>query len=74
MAKATLKKLQAVVDTLAPEFEIVKGEGYFYFSMKDTASNAKYPESIYIYAMNQMTLEEWTEYLEGHLGEQKCTH
>jgi len=68
MAKATIKKLQEVVDRLAPEFEINKGEGYFYFSIKDGVADAEYPESIYIYAMNQMTLEEWASYLETHLS------
>ncbi len=68
--RATLKKIQAHIDTIDPELEFVKGEGYFYFSFKDWKNATKdEPDSLMIYAMNHMTLEEWKVLLADHISE-----
>ena len=60
MAKVTLKKINQYLGTLTPHFELVKGNGYFYFAhTPDAPTYLDVPESIYVCHLNQQTLDAW---------------
>jgi len=68
--KATLQKINEYLATIAPHFELVKGNGYFYFAHRpDAPTYADVPESIYVCHLNHMTLEDWKKWVEFGIKE-----
>ena len=71
-----MKNLNQYVDTFKlPEFEyeLVRGQGYFYFSHKWTApdSTPEPPPSIYTCYLHQATLEQWKKMIDGSIEDWK---
>ena len=68
--KATTAKIQAHIDATYPGLDInfyKCPEGYFYFSGEsDIAMDV---ESIYVFALNQMSLETWLKRVDKHIEE-----
>ena len=58
--RLTLKKVN---QALPAGYELVKGEGVYYFYGPDTAN--WYSAQVEVYSLNQMTLEGWLEEFEG---------
>ena len=82
--KATLKKINEHIATLTEYgagLELVKGNGYFYFSFKPgSRPHAGYPlrsdgypswppDSIHVCHLNHMTLEDWKKWVEFGIKE-----
>jgi hypothetical protein len=63
--KATIKNLNAYIQTRYSDFdlEFVKGEGYFYF----LGNEDFYVESIMVYALNRCDYAKWCEMIDGAL-------
>jgi hypothetical protein len=70
--KATLKKINEHIATLTEygaDIELVKGYGYFYFSVKPSSKALYDPESIHVCHLNHMSLEDWKKHVEWHIKE-----
>ncbi len=50
--------------------ELVKGDGYFYFIGED--ADQFYTSSVYVYRLNQLTLEQWINDYETKLAEYRA--
>jgi len=63
MTKPTIKNLNDYLHETLQQYDMVKGEGYFYFCWGDDAPDdtPEPPESIYVYALNQMDFREWKQ-------------
>lgn len=48
---------------LGYKYELVKGEGYFYFVGEDNDLT-----SVYVYTLNDLTLDRWVEELESRVN------
>jgi hypothetical protein len=64
MPKArTLAQVNKAIQKKHPLVELVKGEGYFYIYSSDKNMGryiaSLYTSSIYVYALNQQTVEQW---------------
>ncbi len=55
--KATRLTLKKVTAALPKGYELVKGEGYFYFAGNDAMS--WYSSSVLVFRINDLTLEQW---------------
>lgn len=72
MTKVTLKKLNAYLQVRAPRLELVKGKGYFYFADRNIEMDAfDLPDSVYVYALNHLSLERWYEVIDAALTTRK---
>lgn len=71
MDRATMKSLDEYLKTLLPQYDFVKGNGYFYFSWNEDApkDTPEPPSSIYIFALHQMSYQEWCEYILAQVEE-----
>lgn len=59
----TLKKINNEIAKLGGNEILVKGEGYYYFA--EGEAYGWYNQSVYVYRLNQLTLEQWIqEYLD----------
>lgn len=67
----TIKQLNRVLQNLEPDLCIHKGEGYFYFS---TEADRNPPESIYVYAINQMSRDQWISALKSSVADWHESH
>ncbi len=68
----TMKKLNQYLGALLPHFELVKGNGYFYFSHRpDAPTYSVVPESIHICHLNHMSGEDWTKTIKYAVEEWK---
>lgn len=55
--KLRMAQVQRAIDKRWPGVEFVKGEGYFY--LVGDAVDIAYATSMYVYSLNQLTLDEW---------------
>ena len=53
----TLKKVNKAIKDKGYDAELVKGDGYFYFSGEDVS--LCFEQGVYVYRLNQLTLEHW---------------
>jgi len=69
MKKPTLKTLNDHLHQTLQQYDMVKGEGYFYFCWSDNApaDTPEPPESIYVPALNQMSITEWERSIDGQI-------
>lgn len=60
----TLKRINKEITKKYPGYDLVKGQGYFWI---DGPNAALSPEgtSIYVYSLNEMTLEQWIDAVDG---------
>lgn len=58
----TLKQVNKAIVAKGYEFELVKGNGYFYFS--PTGKDDNFGPSVYVCYLNQLTLDRWVKELE----------
>jgi len=65
--KATIKNLNKYLKGLTPHFEIVKGDGYFWFCgvEGDTSPPDFAPNSIFVCYLSHMPYSKWTEAIDG---------
>jgi len=56
-----LKTINKKIQELHPTFELHKGRGYFYFSSTDEIVHGLDHTSVYVYKLNDLTLEQWIE-------------
>lgn len=61
--RATMAALNAQMKAEGIDAELVKGNGYFYFS------GPTYYPSIYVYALNQMGFDEWMQHIRSAVAE-----
>jgi hypothetical protein len=65
----TLKQVNAALKAKGAKEMLFKGAGYFYFAEGDTWH---WPgTSVYVYRLNELTLEEWLEEHESLMGESR---
>lgn len=65
-SKATMKNLnEHILRKWGPGIELVKGRGYFWFAID---RGRLYIESTYVYALKQMTYQEWVSWIDSSLG------
>lgn len=57
--RVTLNKVTEAIRRLGNEDELVKGNGYFYFAGPTAAGF--YSQSVYVYRLNDLTLDQWVE-------------
>lgn len=69
--KATIGNLNGYLSTTLPGYELVKGQGYFYFQCSGT-SNIEPPESIYVYTLGEMTYEQWCTSIDAAVEDWKA--
>lgn len=74
--RATMKALNQYLDTIKLDrfcYELVKGQGYFYFSHKEEApvNTPEPPPSIYTCYLHQATLQQWKEMIDGSIDDWK---
>lgn len=55
----TLKKINQSIRELGHSEELVKGNGYYYFTKGDTAS--RYETAVYVNSLNSLTLDMWLD-------------
>jgi hypothetical protein len=67
MAHLTLKKINAAIAERGGKEVLVKGEGYFYFIEGDAWSWSR--QSVYVYRLNDMSLEAWMQAWESRRDE-----
>ena len=67
--RATMKYLNDYLFVYTDLYEFVKGDGYFYFSHNPDApmDTPEPPESIYVFALHQMSREKWCEHIRWNL-------
>lgn len=59
MPRVTIKKVNEAIKKLGGSAELVKGEGYFYFAGGDCEEwNST---GVYVYTINELSLERWIE-------------
>jgi hypothetical protein len=51
--------------------ELVRGDGYFYFIGED--ADQFYTSSVYVYRLNQLTLDQWIADYEDKLSEYRAS-
>lgn len=61
----TLKTVNRHLKSLGVREELVKGEGYFYFS--GGTAHKWYTTIVYVWRINDLTLEQWVESYYGLL-------
>jgi hypothetical protein len=61
MTKATMKNLNAYLDTISSDFTIERGNGYFYFSWKEGSTADSTPKSIHVCYLIHCDLIKWKE-------------
>jgi len=63
MPKPTINNLNRYLHETLQQYDLVKGEGYFYFCWGDDApyDTPEPPESILVPALNQMNIAEWKQ-------------
>ena len=65
--KATLKTINTYLHKWAPQIELVKGKGYFYFA--DTTERfTNLPTSIYVYAICRLTQKQWEKEMDASIA------
>ena len=71
--KATISRLNRVMIEQLPQYRIVKGHGYFYFTWADDApeDTPEPPESIYLNSLNQMNFKGWRIAVESRVQQWK---
>jgi hypothetical protein len=69
--RPSMKLLNEYLHELQPEYDFVKGEGYFYFGFSDVApvDTPEPPESIYVFALNHCTLQRWKDMIRYNVEE-----
>lgn len=45
-----------------PHINLYKGEGYWYFVYDDPVHCIYHTRSVYVYRLNELTLEQWCEF------------
>ena len=59
MSRVTLNKVNAALAALGHEEVLVKGGGYFYFA--DGTASSWSAVSVYVYHLNDLTVEQWVQ-------------
>ena len=67
VTKATMKNLNAYLDTISSDFTIERGNGYFYFSWKEDSTAETVPESINICYLLHCDLATWKRIILAHV-------
>ena len=67
--KATISRLNCLLIDRLPQYRIVKGHGYFYFTWADDApeDTPEPPESIYLNSLDQMNFKSWKIAIESQV-------
>jgi hypothetical protein len=63
----TLKQLDDYLKTQLPTYDLVKGEGYFYFGWNEQApvNTPEPPPSIMVSYINQLSTEAWKDAIDS---------
>lgn len=69
--KPTMKRLNNLISKIEPELELVKGEGYFYFGLRDDviAGPSTTPKSIFVPHLCHASIEWWEDTIKASLEE-----
>ena len=67
--KATMSRLNCYLIDRLPQYRIVKGHGYFYFTWADDAPDdtPEPPESLFVNSLNQMNYKSWIAAIDSHV-------
>jgi len=80
MPRITLNQVNKAIAAKFPGVELVKGNGYFYVAPTDYNSEmaqkiaALYQQGIYVYRLNDMSIDKWVESVEFTLKDNYQSH
>lgn len=67
----TMKTINKAIADKGIDAELVKGKGYFYFAGEDVAWCDM--TSVYVYRLNELSLEAWLDQLNEFINESKAS-
>lgn len=56
-----LRAVNKHVAAISPHLELVKGDGYFYFVYDDGVASHYGDRSVWVFALNHLSLEQWLQ-------------
>jgi hypothetical protein len=66
----TLKKLNLYLQSRAPQIELVRGKGYFYFADSDISGDCvNLPDSIPVCYLRSLTWRQWTDDIDAAVAQ-----
>lgn len=70
----SISDLNKKIAKLDPRVELVRGEGYHYFTFSDKALNAWETESVMVPYTKDLTIEEWMRHAQAFVNDMHKTY